>query len=159
MFRRYRRMLARTGVAVGVALASVTYAASPASAHNLSEIVVAEKGCGWPNGGYTVLDWADIWDTRNNMPLATGYLLWNGRYQENCVVTQRVGRAHGVTDYTEAVLERQGLNPVSDSGQYAHYAAVSAAAPGRCVRWWSYVHSLYGGGIWGTGRSAWGNCG
>ncbi|MFC4010068.1 hypothetical protein ACFOY2_22765 [Nonomuraea purpurea] len=158
MPRTYRRILQRTGVALGLALASTMFAASPASAHDLSSVVTSEQGCGWPNGSYSVLDWADIPDRRNNITLATGYLLWNGQYQENCVVTKRVGQAHGVTGFTEAILERQGKNPVSDSGQYAHYAAVSAYAAGTCVKWWSSIQTLGGGPIWGTGRSSWGNC-
>ncbi|MET7334652.1 hypothetical protein [Nonomuraea sp. NPDC005650] len=155
----YRRTLERTGVALGLALTSIMVAAPPASAHDLGSAVVSEEGCGWPNGGYSVLDWADITDDRNNITLATAYLLWNGQYQENCVVTRRVGQAHGVTGFTEAILERQGKNPVSDSGAYAHYAAVSAYSANTCVRWWASVQTLGGGPIWGTGRSSWDNCG
>ncbi|GLW09360.1 hypothetical protein Misp01_44890 [Microtetraspora sp. NBRC 13810] len=159
MPRTYRRILERTGVALGVALASTVFVASPASAHSLGSVVVSERGCGWPNGDYSVLDWADIPDERNNITLATAYLLWNGQYQENCVVTRRVGQAHGVTGFTEAILERQGRATVSDSGQYAHYAAASGYAANTCVRWWASVQTLGGGPIWGTGRSTWGNCG
>lgn len=158
MSRTYRRILARVGVTLGLVLASITFVASPASAHTLGEAVVSERGCGWPNGDYTQLTREDIWDDRNNMPLGEVYVLWNGTYQENCVVTLRVGRADGVASYTEAVLERQGRRTVRDEGNYAHYAAASGYAADTCIRWTGSIGAIYGGGIHGITTTEWRYC-
>ncbi|MEO3799536.1 hypothetical protein [Nonomuraea sp. B1E8] len=158
MSRTYRRILARTGVACGLGLASIMFVASPASAHTLSQAVVSEQGCGWPNGAYTELTREDLWDNGNNMPLGEVYVLWNGTYQENCVVTLRVGRADGVASYTEAVLERQGMKTIKDEGNYAHYAAASGKAAGTCIRWTGSIKAIYGGGIYGTTSTQWKYC-
>lgn len=131
-------------------LAPISFAASPASAHTIGEAVVSEQGCGWPNGRYTTLTREDLWDDRNNMPLGEVWVLWNGTYQENCVVTLRVGRADGVASYTEAVLERQGGSTIRDEGNYAHYAAAAGYAAGTCIRWTGSIKAIYGGGIYGT---------
>ncbi|WP_026403480.1 hypothetical protein [Actinomadura rifamycini] len=159
MTRTYRRMLVRIASAFGLVLAALTFAASPASAHTIGQAVVSEQGCGWPNGDYRILTREDLWDDRNNMPLGEVYVLWNGTYQENCVVTLRVGRAHGVATYTEAVLERQGKATLTDEGSYAHYAAVSGYAPGTCIRWTGSIKAIYGGGIIGTTTTQWRYCG
>ncbi|TDD23387.1 hypothetical protein [Nonomuraea diastatica] len=151
-------MLARIGVAFGLGLASITFVASPASAHTLREAVVSAQGCGWPNGAYTELTREDLWDDRNNMPLGEVYVLWNGTYRENCVVTLRVGRADGVASYTEAVLERQGMETIKDEGNYAHYAAASGKAAGTCIRWTGSIKAIYGGGIYGTTTTRWRFC-
>ncbi|PZG20852.1 hypothetical protein C1I95_08810 [Micromonospora craterilacus] len=144
---------------LGLALASVTFVASPASAHTLGQAVVSALGCGWPNGAYTVLTREDLWDNRNNMPLGEVYVLWSSSYQENCVLTLRVGRADGVASYTEAVLERQGMRTVRDEGNYAHYAAASGYAAGTCIRWTGSIGAIYGGGIYGTTSTVWRYCG
>ncbi|GAA3774772.1 hypothetical protein GCM10022225_73170 [Plantactinospora mayteni] len=159
MSRTYRRVLARIGLTLGLALASIAFVASPASAHTLGQAVVSAQGCGWPNGAYTVLTRVDLWDDRNNMPLGEVYVLWNGSYQENCVVTLRVGRADGVASYTEAVLERRGMSTVRDEGNYAHYAAASGYAAGTCIRWTGSIGAIYGGGIYGTTTTEWRYCG
>ncbi|TDC07378.1 hypothetical protein E1267_13665 [Nonomuraea longispora] len=143
---------------LGLVLASVAFVASPASAHTLSQAVVSDKGCGWSNGSYTQLKREDLWDDKNNMPLGEVYVLWSGTYQENCVVTLRVGRADGVAGYTEAMLERQGKKPITDEGNYAHYAAVSAKAAGTCIRWMGSIKRIYGGGIIATTTTRWQFC-
>jgi hypothetical protein len=158
MSRTYRRILVRIGLTLGLVLASITFMASPASAHTLREAVVSAQGCGWPNGQYTQLTREDLWDDRNNMPLGEVYVLWNGSYQENCVVTLRVGRADGVASYTEAVLERQGMSTVRDEGNYAHYAAASGYAANTCIRWTGSIGAIYGGGIYGTTTTQWRYC-
>ncbi|MGW3345107.1 hypothetical protein ACWDA3_17480 [Nonomuraea rubra] len=139
-------------------LASLALTASPASAHTLREAVVSGSGCGWPNGSYQQLTREDLWDDRNNMPLGEVYVLWSSSYQENCVVTLRVGRADGVAGYTEAVLERQGRPTLRDEGNYAHYAAVSGYAAGTCIRWTGSIKAIYGGGIYGTTTTQWRYC-
>ncbi|GAB3430614.1 hypothetical protein [Actinophytocola sediminis] len=158
MSRTYRRVFARIGLTMGLALASVTLGAAPASAHTLGEAVVSAQGCGWSNGAYTELTRTDIWDDGNNMPLGEVYVLWSGSYQENCVVTLRVGRAHGVASYTEAVLERQGRPTITDEGNYAHYAAASGKAAGTCIRWTGSIGAIYGGGIHGITTTEWQYC-
>ncbi|TDC91435.1 hypothetical protein E1292_42595 [Nonomuraea deserti] len=158
MSRTSRRILVRVGLACGLGLASIMFVASPASAHTLREAVVSEQGCGWPNGAYTQLTREDLWDNGNNMPLGEVYVLWSGSYQENCVVTLRVGRADGVASYTEAVLERQGMKTIKDEGNYAHYAAASGKAAGTCIRWTGSIKAIYGGGIYGTTSTQWRYC-
>ncbi|QFG20487.1 hypothetical protein [Actinomadura sp. WMMB 499] len=155
----YRRTVARAGVALGLVLASTTLMAAPASAHTIREAVVAGSGCGWSNGDYRILTREDLWDNKNNMPLGEVYVLWSGSYQENCVVTLRVGRADGVRSYTEAVLERRGMKTLTDEGNYAHYAAVSGYAAGTCIRWTGSIKAIYGGGIYGTTTTEWRYCG
>ncbi|TDE60313.1 hypothetical protein E1295_00245 [Nonomuraea mesophila] len=152
------RLLVRIGLGLGLVLASMAFVASPASAHTIAQAVVSDQGCGWANGSYTQLKREDIWDDKNNMPLGEVYVLWNGTYQENCVVTLRVGRADGVAGYTEAVLERQGKAIVKDVGNYAHFAAASAKAAGTCIRWTGYIKRLYGGGITGITTTRWQFC-
>lgn len=158
MSQAHRRLLTRTGLTLGLVLAAVTSVTSPASAHTLGEAVAAAQGCGWPNGGYTVLTREDLWDDRNNMPLGEVYVLWSRTYQENCVLTLRVGRADGVASYTEAVLERQGMSTIRDEGNYAHYAAASGYAAGTCIRWTGSIAAIYGGGIYATTTISWRYC-
>jgi hypothetical protein len=152
------RMLVRIGLTLGLVLASTTLLTPPASAHTLHEAVVSSQGCGWPNGSYKTLTREDLWDDRNNMPLGEVYVLWSGTYQENCVLTLRVGRADGVASYTEAVLERQGRSTIRDEGNYAHFAAASGSAAGTCIRWTGSIKAIYGGGIIGTTSTQWRYC-
>ncbi|GAA3689154.1 hypothetical protein GCM10022224_063290 [Nonomuraea antimicrobica] len=158
MSQTYRRVVVRVGLALGLVLASIAFVASPASAHTLREAVVSEQGCGWPNGAYTQLIRNDLWDDQNNMPLGEVYVLWNGTYQENCVVTLRVGRADGVASYTEAVLERQGRTTIRDEGNYAHYAAASGYAADTCIKWTGSIKAIYGGLIYGSTTTSWRFC-
>ncbi len=158
MSRMYGWILARIGVALGLVFASMTFAASPASAHTLREAVRSAQGCGWSNGSYTVLLRHDLWDDLNNMPLGEVYVLWSGTYQENCVVTLRVARADGVASHTEAVLERQGRTTVRDEGNYAHYAAASGYAADTCIKWTGSIEAIYGGGVYGTTTTEWRYC-
>ncbi|REE98247.1 hypothetical protein [Thermomonospora umbrina] len=153
-----RRILHRAGAALGLALGTTVFAASPASAHTIGEAVVSNQGCGWANGGYTVLQRDDLWDRDNNMPLGEVYVLWNGTYRENCIVTLRVGRADGVASWTEAVLERQGMPTLRDEGNYAHYAAVSGYAAGTCIKWTGAIQKIYGGGIIASTTTTWRYC-
>ncbi|TCP56814.1 hypothetical protein EV191_101760 [Tamaricihabitans halophyticus] len=159
MSRLYRRMFARLGITVGLVLASITFVATPASAHTIGEAVVSPQGCNWSNGGYTQLRRTDLWDNQNNMPLGEVYVLWSGTYQENCIVTLRVGRADGVASYTEAVLERQGMSTIRDEGNYSHFAAAKGKAAGTCIRWTGSIAAIYGGRIHGTTVTEWQHCG
>ncbi|GAB3473374.1 hypothetical protein [Nocardiopsis coralliicola] len=159
MHRTPRRLFTRIGLTLVLVLAAMPFVASPASAHTLGQAVVSDLGCGWKDGRYTELTREDIWDSGNNMPLGEVYVLWSGSYQENCVVTLRVGRADGVASYTEAVLERRGSSTVTDEGEYAHYAAASGYAPGTCIRWTGSIKAIYGGGIYGTTTTEWRYCG
>ncbi|WP_174546320.1 hypothetical protein [Nocardiopsis dassonvillei] len=141
-------------------IASVLFlTAVPASAHTLDQAVRAGAGCGWTSGSYTTLHSAGARNSASGINYGTVYLLWSSTYQENCVVTLKTGPAHGVESRTTAYLMLQSPNEtVGDDDNYAHYAAVSYPARGRCV---AYIGSMYlpGVGLASGGRITYGNCG
>lgn len=142
---------------LGVSAATLFLTATPASAHTLNEAVRASLGCDWASGSYSTLHSSAV-TTRGGTQNGTVHLLWSNNYQENCVVTLKSGSTHGVNTFTSATLDLGGSERYSDSGNFAHYAAVSHPAGGRCV--------AYHGIVYGTnadpgrgGRFEFDNCG
>ncbi|PRX92355.1 hypothetical protein [Allonocardiopsis opalescens] len=133
-------------------------AAAPASAHSIGQVVVSAEGCDWPNGNYSVLHSGPI-ETNDGDRFGTAYLLWNAQYQQNCAVALKTGSLHGVVSWTAASLQIEGRPSAIDMDYYAHYAAASAEAADRCVRYQALIETpnldrtAYGG------RNTWGNCG
>ncbi|MFJ9552511.1 hypothetical protein ACIRPH_01765 [Nocardiopsis sp. NPDC101807] len=150
----------KKAVAALSVIASVLFlTAAPASAHTLDQAVRAGSGCGWTSGSYTTLHSDGAHYRPTGIQYGTIYLLWSSTYQENCVVTLKISLAHGVESRTSAYLYM--LSPaerVGDDDNYAHYAAVSYPARGRCVAYTGYVYVPFVGPASG-GRSAYDNCG
>ncbi|WP_336207437.1 N-acetylmuramoyl-L-alanine amidase [Nonomuraea sp. LPB2021202275-12-8] len=85
-----------------------------------------EKVCGT---GYKVIDSAALGTS------GTVYLLYNSGNGNNCVATLKK-TSLGTATATSAYLEVQGSARKTDSGNFAYYAGpVTAAAPGKCVKW------------------------
>ncbi|WP_336207436.1 M23 family metallopeptidase [Nonomuraea sp. LPB2021202275-12-8] len=86
----------------------------------------AEEVCG---SGYKVIDSAALGTS------GTVYLLYNSGNGNNCVTTLKK-TSLGTATATSAYLEVQGSARKTDSGNFAYYAGpVTAAAPGKCVKW------------------------
>ena len=89
-----------------------------------------QAACG---SGYKVIDWAALGSA------GATYLLY--RDGTNCVATIK-HTSIGTASATSAFLEVQGAARKTDSGSFSYYAGpVSAAAPGKCVKWGGSVGS------------------
>ncbi|WP_159940620.1 MULTISPECIES: hypothetical protein [unclassified Nocardiopsis] len=153
--------LKRSATALAVLLAVVCATASPASAHTLGSAVTSSTGCGWSNGAYTILHSSTISVVEEGRQ-GTVYLLWNGTYGQNCVVTLKTGPSHGTQTWTWARLYIRtasgGYETRYDEGDYAHYAAKSASTRGVCVAYQGGIEGLNGQDGY-AGRTEYGNCG
>ncbi|MEV4070217.1 hypothetical protein ACGFJC_27125 [Nonomuraea fuscirosea] len=142
--------------------AAIGLTATPASAHSLSGAVRSPKGCGWSSGGYTTQDSRAVVN-RKGTRYGRVYLLWSGKYGQNCVVTLK-SAWHGRATFTQAALFYRSSGSgaedvVKDDGRLRHYAAVKQHTAGQCVRFYGAVSSGGHGGPLAEGaRDSWGNC-
>ncbi|GAB3281464.1 M23 family metallopeptidase [Parasphingorhabdus pacifica] len=91
-----------------------------------------EEVCG---SGYSVID------SKGLAGAGTVYLLYNGSNQHNCVATLKSASV-GTPSATSAMLEVEGADRSTDSGNFSYYAGpVRAAAGATCVQWGGSVGS------------------
>jgi hypothetical protein len=156
MLRGIRRTLARSAAALSLVAAALFVSTSPASAHTLDEAVRASAGCAWLSGSYNNLHSSPV-RTSGGTTYGTVHLLWSSTYRQNCVVTLKTGSTHGVATTTRAELFLQSGGSYWEQGDFAHYAAASAATAGVCVAYQGRIQGT--SGTWATGgRSTWDNC-
>ncbi|CAM4146866.1 hypothetical protein NOGI109294_25980 [Nocardiopsis gilva] len=161
MSSRNRRAFPRVAMIVSVLTAGLLVSASPASAHTVGQAVRAPAGCAWISGGYSTLDSSPV-KTSSGTRYGTVYLLWSNEYRQNCVITRKTGSLHGTSTWTDATLYTQDGGTYWNRGNLSHYAAATAAAAGKCVKYRGIIRSGKGstGGTKAQGgRGSWGNCG
>ncbi|MBB5997352.1 hypothetical protein [Streptomonospora salina] len=135
--KRVRRIL----VALSVVALGLGLTAPPAAAHTLHSAVTSGVGCGW-DGDYEVLEDKDI--TESGDLIGRVYLLWNDsgtKSGHNCVVTRKLGEAHGAVSFTNAQLFVENGSGAQAPGRYSHYSAASEWARGNCVQYSGYVRN------------------
>ncbi|WP_049575888.1 hypothetical protein [Streptomyces sp. SBT349] len=132
-------------------------APSTASAHTIDQAVAASDGCAWGDDAEYLTLHSDLIQTSAGEILGTGFLLWSGTFQENCVVTLKAGAAHGVSTWTEAQLHTEDGSTWGDAGAFGHYAAVYAPTGGQCVAYTVVITSPSGEEATG-GRPEFANC-
>ncbi|MFJ9554052.1 hypothetical protein ACIRPH_09555 [Nocardiopsis sp. NPDC101807] len=158
--RQFRRFLPRVAMLFSMIAASLTIAASPASAHTLEDVVSAPAGCSWLDGSYSTLHTSPI-TTPSGTRYGTAYLLWSNTYQQNCAITLKTSY-HGTPTWTTTTIwTQQDGGRTYEQGNFGHYTRAVRAAAGQCVRYIATISSTAGstGGTTATGgRSEWGNC-